>query len=663
MKKNKKNDKVKKVTKKSERSSANLAGISIFIFLLDKLSDSIYNMFVNGFFGRIFSSYSAELSSYENGQLLAYFKGTNKSCNFFRKIRMFLSCHFENSFILKLLRKGVRSLAFATLKSYGCFFLAFGIYTMIVYLIKKFIPVTGEANIDHMFIGIYICLISIPLYFSRKPLAIAVKNSRMLGALFVDAFGYREEKFDDINLNTDSKTGVAILLGLIAGILTFAITPLSIIIALLFLVVITLVIISPEIGVLICIFGLPFCSFLSNPTLILTSAVILTTFSYVIKLIRGKRIFHLELLDVVVLIFSIIIFFSGAITMGGKASYYAAIVSCVLLFGYFFVVNLMRTDIWIKRCILALVTSGTIVAIIGVLQYALGAAVNDWLDLKYFSDIYGRTTSLFENPNYLAAYLALIFPFAIYLTFASRTKKETLLCILCDLIIVLCTVFTWSRGAWLAMLICLVVQCTIYSRKTLRLVWLSIAALPILPFVLPNNLVARFLSIGNLSDSSIMYRMYTWRGSMNMIKDYFWGGIGYGAESFSEIYPQYAYAGMESAAHSHSLFLQILLGVGIGGLVCFILILVFYTQKSFEYLRAPSDRLSFMRTVSAMTAVVALTIMGIFDYVWYNNRIFFLFWVVMAIGVACIKNGNIRKSKAQNLSIYGEYSASVDIDK
>ena len=150
---------------------------------------------------------------------------------------------------------------------------------------------------------------------------------------------------------------------------------------------------------------------------------------------------------------------------------------------------------------------------------------------------------------------------------------------------------------------------------------------------------------------------------MNMIKDYFWGGIGYGAESFSEIYPQYAYAGMESAAHSHSLFLQILLGVGIGGLVCFILILVFYTQKSFEYLKEPSDKLSFMRTVSAMTAVVALTIMGIFDYVWYNNRIFFLFWVVMAIGVACIKNGNIRKSKAENLSVYGEYSASVDIDK
>lgn len=661
MKKNKKDDKIEKKIKKKERSNSNLASVSIFVFLLDRLSDGIYNMFINGFFGRIFSSYSAELSSYENGQVLAYFKGTNKSRNFFRKIRMFLSCHFENSFILRCLRKGVHNLAFASVKAYGSFFLAFGIYTMIVYLIRKFIPVNGEADINYMFIGVYICLISIPLYFSRKPLAIAVKDSKMLGALFVDSFGYREELFENKKQDTNSKIGGAILLGLIAGVLTFVIPPLSILIALLSFVVITLIIISPEIGVLICIFGLPFFSFLSNPTVVLTAAVLLTTFSYTIKLIRGKRIFHMDLLDTIVLIFSIIIFFSGTITIGGRVSYYSAIVSCVLLFGYFLVVNLMRTGVWIKRCILALVTSGTIVAIIGVCQYLLGAAVNDWLDLDYFSNIYGRTTSLFENPNYLAAYLALIFPFAIYLTFASRTKKETLLCVLCDLIIVLCTIFTWSRGAWLAMLICLIIQCIIYSRKTMRLVWLSIAALPFLSFFLPQNVVARFLSIGNFSDSSIMYRMYTWRGSMNMIKDYFWGGIGYGTETFSEIYPIYAYAGIESAAHSHSLFLQIMLGMGIGGLLCFALIILFYAQKSFEYLKTPSDNLSFMRTVSSLVAVSSLIIMGIFDYVWYNNRIFFLFWVVMAMGVCCVKNGNTEKLKAKNLNIDDEYSASVDI--
>ena len=160
-----------------------------------------------------------------------------------------------------------------------------------------------------------------------------------------------------------------------------------------------------------------------------------------------------------------------------------------------------------------------------------------------------------------------------------------------------------------------------------------------------------------------MYRVYTWKGSAGIIKDYFWSGIGYGTETFRELYPMYAYAGIEAAAHSHSLFLQILIGMGIGGLICFALIIFFYSQKSFGYLRAPSDKKSFMRTVAALTAVIALMIMGIFDYVWYNYRIFFLFWIVMAIGVACVKTGNTIIQKSQNLNMEDEYSASIDIEK
>ena len=637
------------------------SGMSLFVFLLDKLSEWIYGLFAYGFFGHILSSYSSGLSSYDNGHFVAYFKGTGKSRMFFRKIRMFLSRHFENSFIIKQLSKITHRLAFTTLKTYGSFFLAFGIYTMIVYLIKKFIPVTGQANVDYMFIGIIVCLASFPLYFSKKPLAIAVKNSVILGALFVDAFGYREEQFTEGNQGKWSNTGVAILIGLLAGILTFLVSPLIIIFAIICFIILILVVISPEIGVLLCIFGLPFCSLLPNPTLVLSVAVTLTIFSYVIKLIRGKRIFNLDLLDSLILIFAIIVFFSGAITIGGKSSYNSAVISCVLIFGYFLVVNLMRTPIWIKRCVLALVASGTIVSIIGVAEYLLGSAVNDWLDLKYFSSIYGRTTSLFDNPNYLAAYLALVFPFAVYLTFFSKTKKERLLCFLCDIIIGMCIIFTWSRGAWLAMLICLTVQCIIYSRKTMRLIWLSVISIPFLSFILPQNIIDRFSSIGNFADSSIMYRVYTWKGSMGIVKDYFWGGIGYGTETFREIYPMYAYAGIEAAAHSHSLFLQILIGMGIGGLICFALIIWFYSQKSFGYLKASSDKSSFMITVASLTSVIAFMIMGIFDYVWYNYRIFFMFWTIMAIGVACIKTGTSIVQKAQNFNMADEYSASIDI--
>ena len=85
-----------------------------------------------------------------------------------------------------------------------------------------------------------------------------------------------------------------------------------------------------------------------------------------------------------------------------------------------------------------------------------------------------------------------------------------------------------------------------------------------------------------MSDSSTYYRFHTWLGSFDMLEDHFFGGIGIGSSAFNQIYPQYAHAGIESAEHSHNLFLQILLGLGIFGLILFAVVLFLYLQKSAE---------------------------------------------------------------------------------
>ena len=128
-----------------------------------------------------------------------------------------------------------------------------------------------------------------------------------------------------------------------------------------------------------------------------------------------------------------------------------------------------------------------------------------------------------------------------------------------------------------------------FSRKTMRYILLCSMTVPFLPFVLPKNIVTRFLSIGDMADSSTLYRFYTWKGSLAMIRDNLWGGIGYGADSFAQLYPMYAYSGIETAAHSHSLYLQILIGMGLGGLICFFALIVFYSflyvSNRYEYER------------------------------------------------------------------------------
>ena len=196
----------------------------------------------------------------------------------------------------------------------------------------------------------------------------------------------------------------------------------------------------------------------------------------------------------------------------------------------------------------------------------------------------------------------------------------------------------------------------------MRLIYSAIFIIPFLPFVLPQNIVTRFMSIGDMADSSTMYRVYTWKGSLGMVKDYFWGGIGYGTEAFAKLYPAYAYAGIETTPHSHSLYLQILIGMGIGGLLIFAVLMFFYFQKSLEYIKKPSNKDSFLITVAAFVSICAMLIMGFFDYVWYNYRIFFLFWIVLAIGVACIRIGKKEISKLNAYEESDDCAASIDVE-
>ena len=638
-----------------------LASISLFVYLFDKLSDVIYNALIKGFFGYLFSSYSLSSESFQNGYVVDYFNGEKKNRKLIRRIREYLSGSFENSFILKTIRRKICSLAFIPLKSYGSYFLSFGVYTVLAYFTKLLLPVMGKADADYLFVGIAVFIIAVPMNVSKLTLAKAVQSGRISGAIFIDAFGYRNESFNGVATKKSKRGGASVLLGIATGVFTFVVHPISILLFLFMCIAIVLIMYAPEIGVLICLFGLPFFSFLENPTLALLAFVFVTFISYVVKLIRGKRIFKIELMDFSVVFFLILIYLSGAISVGGRDSLASASIACILGFIYFLIVNLIRTEKWLKRCLVAIVSSGTVVAFIGVGEYILGLSTNAWLDVDYFSSIYGRTTSLFENPNYLAAYLAVIFPFALYQLVSCKTKRSRTLCIISCIIIALCTVFTWARAAWLAIIICTTAFFLFYSRKTMRAIFGAVIALPFMPFVLPDNVVKRFMSIGDMADSSTLYRVYTWKGCAEMLKEHFWGGIGYGNQAFSELYPMYAYAGIEAAVHSHNLYLQILITMGFSGLLCFGLIIFFYAQKSFEYSKSPVSRDSYLFVIAAFFSVCALLIMGMFDYVWYNSRIFFIFWAALALGIACIRIGKRQISKAEIYVDFHDSSSSVDL--
>lgn len=612
--------------------------------LLTKLTDAVYNAFESGLFGRIFTSFSKKQTKFDNGYISGYLFGSGNFHRSIRGARSKMSEKLEHSLFAGWLQRLERGLLSTPLKTYGNYFLSFGLYTVLAYFTKGLVSLFGEQDHTMLFVGLVIIVASLPLLASKNSLARAVGTGRMTRALFENVFGFRDEMFDVRPKRTKLRANLSIILGMLSGVSTLWISPIYILMFMAMLVAVALIAAAPEIGVIAALFLIPFYSFGEYPSLLLAITVLVTAFGYILKLVRGKRIISFDLLDVFVVIFMALLFFSGAISVGGVDSFAEALLCCVLMAVYFLVVNMMRTEAWIRRCVVSLVASATVVSLVGIFEYIFGNATVAWLDLSYFSDIKGRVVSLFDNSNVLAFYLAIIFPFALDLVSRGRNKREKFLAGISALAIFTCVIFTWSRGAWVAAIASGLLYLLIKTRKTLKAIFACCLALPLTPMIVPNSVMTRFLSIGDMSDSSTFYRVYTWRGSLRALADNLWGGIGYGNSAFSQVYPMYAYAGIEAAEHSHSLYIQILLGMGIVGLVVFAALVLLFAQKSFEYLGDAQSKESFETVAAALSAVAAALIMGLFDYVWYNNRIFFLFWAVLGIAAATVRVG---KSKAE----------------
>ena len=611
---------------------------SWILFWLDRLSEIIYKAFGSGLFGFIFTSYTKEQDSFENGFIKRHFTESSKTRQLFRRLKKYLSRAFENSTLLKGAGKACKRLTSFPLKAYGSLFFSFGLYVTLTYLIRLFLPIIETADPSVAIIGVSVCIISVPMLLSSTTVAESVGKSKIVGTFFKEMFGFRDEAFEAPKKK--SKSNSMIIIGMLLGVLTLWVHPFAILAIIALLILLAIVIASPEVGIVISLFSLPFLSFFETPATILGLLVLTISISYIVKLIRGKRILKIEIIDIAVILFGVLIYASGAITAGGKIGFKECLLTTELVLGYFLVVNLMRSTEWIKRCITALVFSGTIVSFIGIAQYCLGLFIQaSWIDTSYFYDIKGRVVSLFDNPNILAMYLVMVLPFAIYLMLNAELRKSRFLGFISTMSIFICIILTWSRAAWLAIIVCILIFSIIYSKKTIKHLLILTFLLPIISFFIPSSIVRRFTSIGSLADSSTAYRFYTWKGTLRCCKDSLWGGIGYGTTAYQEIYPQYAYAGMEAAEHSHSLYLQILIGMGIFGLIAFAVVIFLFLQMNFEYIKKEANKRNKTAVIACICAIISMLVFGLFDFIWYNYRVLFLFWAIIALGCACVRIG------------------------
>ena len=280
--------------------------------------------------------------------------------------------------------------------------------------------------------------------------------------------------------------------------------------------------------------------------------------------------------------------------------------------------------------IFLMVLAGTAVAAYGILQYIFrwGYQSAAWVDSDMFSGIEFRVPSTLENPNMLGQYFLLAIPLGGAKLLSSREWGARIFYLCCCGIMALCMILTFSRGAWLALLFAGLVFVLFLNP---RLILLAPFALIALYFVLPETVITRFTSIGDLSDDSTSYRLYIWLGTLAMLKDYWLCGIGPGEDAFNMVYPAYSYNAI-TAPHSHNLFLQIVCDVGITALVVFILLLFVYFRMLCSALSREKDWTSRMLQIAFTSGACGFMVQAMTDYSFYNYRVMFLFFVFLALG-------------------------------
>ena len=632
----------------------------VFLGLIFLLCHAIADYFASGVLFRIFTSNKQAEHNFDTSATVTMFKRLRSKIRpVVEYVNKSISRQFENSLILKLFHKISGRLFRIPGKTLGAFTMTWSIYVIIMSVFKRFILMMNTDIYSDIICGFIVLLASIPLIFTDKSVCTLCAESKVMCFVLTKIFGVPPEAMR-VKEKVTPVQSIAVILGILFGILTYTIPPLDMVLSLLALILFALILTYPEGGVVISIGIAPLLGLSFAPSRILAAIVLFTTVSYTIKVIRGKRIHTYGITDFAFFAFFAAVLFAG-FAPGESNTLEHALLCCALMLIFPLTVNLMKYRRWTKICAGAFIVPSVIVAFIGIAQYALGFAPSGWMDESMFGTITSRAVSLFNNPNILAVYLTMVFPFALTLTLRHNTAKlRTLGCIISAFIAV-CTVFTYSRSAWIALVAGGILFAVMISPK--GILWIVPAAASVVgaTVLFPDTIGVRIKNFITMADSANNYRVSIWNSSLQLISDSFAGGIGMGEEAFKTAYLSYATGGTQYAMHSHSLYMQIVIQLGLIGLVLFFIFLFNATRKCCSSMIVNrTDAFLSCATKAALAGAGALLVSGAFDYTWYNYRVFFMFWALL--GFACAAaNLNDRSGSEIYLGAEEERLASITI--
>ncbi|MCI8342058.1 MAG: hypothetical protein HFE62_02420 [Firmicutes bacterium] len=329
--------------------------------------------------------------------------------------------------------------------------------------------------------------------------------------------------------------------------------------------------------------------------------------------------------------------FSTFVSVNFRGSLFGGLLTvCFILFSIV-VINAFESKIQVKTLLFVMTCGGLLVSFYGFYQYIFQDKFGGvWVDTDMFEGMF-RVYSTFANPNVLGEYFLIVMPLSVACFFMAKRFISKVFYFGATGAMLICLVLTYSRGCYIGIAVAAAVFLVMYDK---RFIFLGFAALLVMPFILPETMLNRILSIGNMNDTSTSYRVYIWFGTIDMLKDYWFTGVGPGESAYNMVYPVYAYNGI-SAPHSHNTFLQVICDSGVIGLTAFVIFIYQYYKAMFvAFVNEKDDDAKFL-VLAGISSASGFFVQSLFDYTFYNYRVMLLFWTLIGLGIVFTKYSSL----------------------
>ncbi|MBQ7907768.1 MAG: hypothetical protein IJ309_07365 [Clostridia bacterium] len=578
----------------------------------------LFGLLRESFIGRFFTSYEKD-----NDAFLASGE-RRKAKRHPSALRRKIVRAIERNPILLAIQSVFTFLFRISVRSYGAMLFVMGLIVAALYPLNGMIMYV-HVSFESFVASTAVAICSIPLLFADRSLASSILASKPVSFVLFNLLGFDEEDVRVVaEQNRISFTNIAVAIGVGLAILSYFVSPIAIILAVIVIVAVYCTFRNPESGAMITIFIIPFL-----PLNFVKISLVISALAYFVKLFLGKRVFRFGFLDVFAVGAIVMMTICGINYFDPLSSIPTIVDNLVIFLGYFLFSNIISSKDWFRRALTAFIDSAIIVSVIGIVEAILGKLSEVIPELLVAFPYNGTISSTFETGEQLAQFLVLALPFALTYMFSDKKDMGKFGGFMLTALLVVTLCLTGSPLGILGFVVGTVLALMFYNRKVFYPTISIIIILIVLYFLLPEIAINQLEGlIGADLDVIPASFKYIWDTFLMVIKRPFGFSVG---TPVNQVFTEF------SGEYINCLPNQLLFEYGILSAVAFIGFSVVFARLVFSYCDNAKNKYRMINCCSGFCAVCGFMAMGLFSHVLYDSRMLLLLILCVSATLAYVR--------------------------